>query len=193
VFYLQERVGEGGKAFKVMKFATMLKSSPSLEGGFLTQQDDPRVLPVGQFLRKSKINELPQLLNVFLGSMSMVGPRPQARVHHMLYTSEQRALIEQMRPGITGVGSLVFHDEESLLYKSGQDFDTFHDTIIAPFKGDLECWFHANVSLRLYIKVVLMTAISVAMPGFKVLRHFHDMPLPPSELQPFLWASKSKA
>ncbi len=80
VFYLQERVGLGGRPFRVLKFATMLKESPNLAGGFLTQKDDPRVLPFGRILRKWKVNELPQLLNVWLGQMGLVGPRPQAAV-----------------------------------------------------------------------------------------------------------------
>jgi lipopolysaccharide/colanic/teichoic acid biosynthesis glycosyltransferase len=105
-FYLQERVGKSGKSFKVIKFATMLKESPNLPGGFLTQQDDPRVLPVGKVLRKWKINELPQLFNVWIGEMSLVGPRPQARVHYDLYTPSQKAAIDTQKPGLTRLPGL---------------------------------------------------------------------------------------
>ena len=78
VFFLQERVGKDGKPFKLYKFATMLKNSPNMGTGTVTLKHDPRVLPVGRFLRKTKINELPQLLNILIGDMSVVGPRPQA-------------------------------------------------------------------------------------------------------------------
>ena len=76
VFFLQERIGKGGGKFKLFKFATMLKNSPNIGTGTVTMKDDPRVLPVGTFLRKTKINELPQLLNIFFGDMSFIGPRP---------------------------------------------------------------------------------------------------------------------
>src|SRR5207237_6029984 len=79
VFYRQERVGRGGKRFRILKFATMLKDSPNLSGGDITVDKDPRVLPCGHFLRKTKINELPQLLNVIDGDMSIIGPRPLRR------------------------------------------------------------------------------------------------------------------
>ena len=76
VFFLQERIGKGGDVFKLFKFATMLKDSPNIGTGTVTMKGDPRVLPVGKFLRKTKINELPQLLNIFFGDMSVIGPRP---------------------------------------------------------------------------------------------------------------------
>ena len=122
IFYLQERVGKDAKTFKVLKFATMLKDSPNLSGGFLTQKGDPRVLPFGRFLRKSKINELPQLFNILIGEMSFIGPRPQAPIHFNLYSDEQKQYISQLRPGLTGIGSLIFRDEEGILSKSGKKF-----------------------------------------------------------------------
>ena len=80
IFYCQERVGKGGKIFKVLKFATMMRNSENMPGGVLTQKNDPRILPMGKFLRKTKINELPQLINIFIGQMSVIGPRPQAKI-----------------------------------------------------------------------------------------------------------------
>ncbi len=79
IFFLQERVGKNREMFKLYKFATMLKDSPNIGTGTVTMKNDPRILPIGAFLRKTKINELPQLLNVFLGHMSLIGPRPQAQ------------------------------------------------------------------------------------------------------------------
>ena len=78
IFYLQERIGKNNKPFKVYKFATMLRNSPNMAGGLITKDKDPRILPMGNFLRKTKINELPQLLNIFLGQMSVIGYRPFA-------------------------------------------------------------------------------------------------------------------
>jgi lipopolysaccharide/colanic/teichoic acid biosynthesis glycosyltransferase len=164
IFYLQTRVGKGGKDFEVIKFATMLKDSPNLPGGVLTQKNDPRILPMGNFLRKTKINELPQLINIFLGQMSFVGPRPQARRHYELYSAEVRASIDAVRPGLTGIGSVVFHDEESLLDKVPGDRDAFHDSVIAPYKGELELWYTQNRSLRAYFTIIALTAWLVAKP-----------------------------
>jgi lipopolysaccharide/colanic/teichoic acid biosynthesis glycosyltransferase len=186
VFYLQERVGSGGEPFRVFKFATMLKESPNLAGGFLTQKDDPRVLPVGRFLRKWKINELPQLLNVWLGQMSLVGPRPQAAVHYNLYNDEQKAAIDSLKPGLTGLGSLVFRDEEGLLDRSGLDFDHVHDELITPYKGELEMWYAQNRSIGIYFKILLLTAISVLIPDRNYLEYFCGVPRPPAELEALL-------
>jgi len=182
VFYLQERVGKGGRPFRVIKFATMLKESPNLPGGYLTQKDDLRVLPVGQFLRKWKINELPQLFNIWLGGMSLVGPRPQAAVHYNLYNSKQKAAIGNLKPGLTGLGSLVFRDEEGLLERSGLEFDYVHDELITPYKGDLELWYATNRSIGLYFKILFLTAVSVLIPGGNYLESFSGVPQPPDEL-----------
>lgn len=183
VFYLQERVGRYGKSFRVFKFATMMKESPDLPGGFLTQKDDPRVLPVGRVLRKWKINELPQLINVWIGEMSLVGPRPQARVHYDLYTASQKAAIDTQKPGLTGLGSLVFRDEESLLEQSGLSFDYVHDELITPYKGELETWYAANQSVTIYIKLLVLTAISLIRTDLNFLRYFDGAPTPGEDLQ----------
>ena len=94
VFFLQERIGKGGDKFKLFKFATMLKNSPNIGTGTVTMRGDPRVLPVGTFLRKTKINELPQLLNIFFGDMSVIGPRPQTqRCFDAFPTQSQKEII----------------------------------------------------------------------------------------------------
>jgi lipopolysaccharide/colanic/teichoic acid biosynthesis glycosyltransferase len=121
VFYRQTRIGRGGREFGILKFATMLKASPNLAGGSLTVRGDPRVLPFGRFLRATKINELPQVINVLLGDMSFVGPRPQVRGDFDHYSPEVKAAVTSVRPGITGVGSVVFRDEERFLSRPGVD------------------------------------------------------------------------
>src|SRR5690606_21753019 len=108
IFFVQQRVGLGGRSFGLFKFATMLKDSPNLGTGTVTLKDDPRVLPVGRFLRKTKINELPQLLNVLCGDMSIVGPRPQTRRCFDAFPEDSKRAIVRVRPGLSGVGSIVF-------------------------------------------------------------------------------------
>ena len=117
VFYRQERIGKG-KIFKLLKFATMLENSPNLPGGDITFWNDPRVLPVGKYLRLTKINELPQLINIMVGDISVVGPRPLTFKNFNMYDVDTQNIISKMRPGLTGVGSIVFRDEESILKNS---------------------------------------------------------------------------
>jgi lipopolysaccharide/colanic/teichoic acid biosynthesis glycosyltransferase len=187
VFYLQNRVGKGGKDFKVFKFATMLRRSPSLPGGVLTQKKDPRILPMGGFLRKTKINELPQLINILLGQMSFVGPRPQARVHYELYSSEVKRAIDGVPPGLTGIGSVVFRDEESLLDDVAGDRNEFHDTVIAPYKGELEVWYVAHRNLYTYFMLICLTALVVLLPTNRVYKRlFKALPVPVQGLCPYV-------
>ena len=129
IFYTQERIGKGGKPFGVLKFATMLRNSPNMAGGVLTQKNDPRILPMGKFLRKTKINELPQLINIFIGQMSIVGYRPTVKVHYMAYPEWCRDKFKYARPGLTGLASIAFRDEENIL-SSMEDPDAFHQNII---------------------------------------------------------------
>lgn len=182
VFYVQPRVGRGGTPFGLFKFATMLKASPSLGTGTITLKDDPRVLPVGRVLRKTKINELPQLLNVLRGEMSIVGPRPQTPRCFGAFPARSRECIVRVRPGLTGVGSLVFRDEESLMHAAG-DPDGFYDNVIMPYKGELEEWYVQNASLRVYAKVVVLTAWVVAGGSRTMIgRWLPGLPAPPDVL-----------
>ena len=185
IFYRQTRIGKGGRPFGVWKFATMLRNSPNMAGGVLTQKNDPRILPMGRFLRKTKINELPQLINVFVGQMSFVGPRPQARQHYDLYAKEIKEEIDRIRPGITGIGSLMFRDEEDMLNRV-DNRDEFHDRTIAPYKGALELWFVSNNTVWNYFKIIFLTAWSVVFPGFKAHRAFSGLPEMPADLKPLL-------
>ncbi|MDG1859886.1 MAG: sugar transferase, partial [Emcibacteraceae bacterium] len=118
VFYRQKRIGLDNKPFYITKFATMLENSPNMEGGSYTLKNDPRILPMGGFLRKSKINEIPQLLDILYGKMSFVGPRPQMVKVHSWYPPEFANVLMDLRPGITGIGSIVFRDEETILLNS---------------------------------------------------------------------------
>lgn len=187
IFYLQPRIGRYGRSFHVIKFATMLRDSSRMPGGFITQKNDPRVLVIGGFLRKTKINELPQLVNVFLGQMSFVGPRPIVAQHLALYPIKIRDRIMEERPGLTGIGSLIFRDEEGVLNRWNGDRKYFHDHVIAPYKGQLESWYIDNKSLIVYFVLIILTAWAVVRPRNSFhLGVFRSLPALPVELKPFL-------
>ena len=191
VFYLQPRVGKGGEIFNVFKFATMLKNSPNLSGGCITQSKDPRVLPMGHFLRKTKINELPQLLNILVGQMSVVGPRPIVAQHWALYPKKSREAIMKMTPGLTGIASLVFRDEEGVLDRIGGDRKYVHDKVIAPFKGELELWWFEHCTIMNYFKLIFLTMWSLVSPRTSLWKKwFKDLPDPPKELKIGIWPTR---
>ena len=183
VFFLQERIGKGGKKFKLFKFATMLKNSPNIGTGTITVKDDPRVLPVGSFLRKTKINELPQLLNIFVGHMSIIGPRPLTSKAFKTYSLNTQFLIKEVRPGLSGIGSIIFREEEEIMQGANASVD-FYSNVIAPYKGSLEEWYVSNKSMYIYFIAIFVTAWAVFMPGTKIAwRVFKDLPEPPIELR----------
>jgi lipopolysaccharide/colanic/teichoic acid biosynthesis glycosyltransferase len=186
IFYVQKRVGRYRKDFGLLKFATMLKDSPNLPGGLYTSTDDPRLLPMGKFLRKTKINELPQLLNIFVGQMSIVGYRPTVREHYDNYSSEAKQKFYNERPGLTGIGAIVFRNEEEIL----QQFDdkkTFHQNIINPYKSVLECWYVDHKSIINYFKIIFITALVVVKPDINIWKkRFAGLPLVPSQLEAYL-------
>jgi lipopolysaccharide/colanic/teichoic acid biosynthesis glycosyltransferase len=187
IFYLQARIGKNGRIFNVIKFATMLKDSPNLTGGFITQKDDPRVLPLGKFLRTSKINELPQLFNILIGQMSFVGPRPLVERHLNLYSPEAKAVVLSQRPGLTGIASLVFRNEEEILNKMAGDRKVNHDMIIAPYKGQLEQWYAEHKSISLYLFLIFQTFFSVFVPSSKAYEKFlKALPPVPKEISKFM-------
>ena len=157
VFYLQKRVGFLNSRFSIWKFATMLKISPEIGTGSLTVKGDARVLPFGRFLRATKINELPQIVNVLLGNMSVVGPRPQMEVDFYKFSDEVQKNIYLTKPGITGIGSIIFRDEERLFSGVKGDLHVFYATHIAPYKGELEVWYLNKISFWTDIKLIFLT------------------------------------
>ena len=184
VFYKQTRVGRGGREFGIWKFATMLKDSPNMGTGSLTVTGDPRVTRVGRVLRATKVNELPQLINVLTGDMSFVGPRPQVRGDFEAYSPEVREAIGAVTPGITGIGSTAFRDEQSLLSRPGVDPRAFYEGSIAPYKGALEAWYLGRRSLWTDARIIAVTAWAVLSPGSTlVYRVFPDLPPRPEWLQ----------
>lgn len=183
VFFLQDRVGKDGKLFKLYKFATMLKNSPNIGTGTVTMRGDQRILPVGKFLRKTKINELPQLLNIFLGDMSVVGPRPQAQRCFNAFPIDMQAIIVKVKPGLSGIGPIVFRGEEDILVGHAGSID-FYDNVIAPYKGQVEAWYVDHQNLLTYFVVIAVTVwVIIFSKSELVWRVFHGLPIPPDELK----------
>ena len=112
IFYKQERIGQNGIPFNLLKFATMFKDSPSMKGGNITTKNDPRILPFGKIIRKYKINELPQIINVWIGDMSIIGRRPTEMEHYNFYKEDVKIILSNYKPGLSGISSIVFRDEE---------------------------------------------------------------------------------
>ena len=163
IWYFQERIGLGCKPFNIFKFATMLKNSMNMGTGDITVRKDSRVLPFGGFLRKTKINELPQIFNVVLGSMSIIGPRPLTANNFGYYSEEVKMAIGKMKPGITGIGSVIFRDEEKYT-SAAEDPKAFYREFITPYKGALEIWYSQHASLCMDIKLVFLTAWVILSP-----------------------------
>jgi lipopolysaccharide/colanic/teichoic acid biosynthesis glycosyltransferase len=180
VFYLQERIGLNKKPFMIFKFATMLKNSSKMPGGIITVKNDPRVTFMGGFLRKSKINELPQLLNIIIGDMSVVGPRPVMKASFEAYPSKIQEVIYNVKPGLTGIGSIIFRDEEDLISNiknDGGDIWDFYKNTIYPFKGEVEIWYQNNKSFFLDIKLIFITLWVIFSPNSKIYEKlFKDLP-----------------
>lgn len=183
VFYRQQRVGLGGRPFGLLKFATMLRNSPNIGSGEITVKNDPRVLPVGRFLRKTKLNELPQLWNIIVGDLSVVGPRPMVPQTFAKYPVEAQRELSTVRPGLSGVGSLAFRDEERWL-DGQEDPQRFYFSVIVPYKASLEQWYVRHRSMIMYFQVILLTLIAlVATSTTLPWRLWPSLPPLPPELQ----------
>ena len=138
---------------------------------------------MGRFLRKTKINELPQLLNIFLGSMSVVGPRPQARKNFEAFPKNLQQVIIKVKPGLSGIGSIIFRCEEDILAENVGSLN-FYDNVIAPYKGELESWYVHNQSHLTYFYVIFVTILVIFYPSSPIAwRVFKNLPSPPDLLK----------
>lgn len=183
LFFLQERVGKDRVNFKLFKFATMLKNSPSIGTGTVTMKNDPRVLPIGKFLRKTKINELPQLLNIFLGHMSIIGPRPQTPRCFEAFPTSSQDIIARVKPGLSGIGPIVFRGEEDILDGHTGTLD-FYDNVIGPFKGEIEAWYSDKQNIRVYFALIFLTVWVIFFSKSDLIwRVFKSLPVPPDTLK----------
>ena len=178
VFYFQERIGINNSKFQIFKFATMLKNSMNMGSGSITLQDDFRVTLIGKFLRKTKINELPQIINILKGDMSLVGPRPLVTKTFSAYNDDVQSNIYKVKPGITGIGSILFRDEEAIISAvSNEDPFEFYKRIIAPYKGEVEMWYQKKCSFYLDIQLILMTAWVILFPKTRLYeKWFSNLP-----------------
>lgn len=180
IWYLQERVGYKNQPFMIYKFATMLKDSPNMQGGVITTKKDPRLTPLGGFLRSTKINELPQLLNILFGQMSFIGPRPVMKISFNAYPTAVQKQIYNVKPGLTGIGSVIFRDEEHLISEvknNGGDTWEFYTEKIYPYKGNLEFWYQEKQSLLTDIKIVIITAWVIINPTSNIVYNwFKEIP-----------------
>lgn len=183
VLFLQERVGIDKKLFKLYKFVTMLKDSPNLGSGTVTMKNDPRILPFGKFLRKSKMNEFPQLLNILKGDMSLIGPRPQTPKCFEAFSEEMQKIIIKIKPGLSGIGPIVFRDEEDILQGKEASIE-FYEDIIGPYKGEVEAWYINNKSIFVYFVLIFITIWVIFFPKSKIVwKMFNDLPSPPKNLR----------
>ena len=183
VFFFQERIGKDKKKFKLIKFATMLKNSPNMLSKNITVFDDKIILPFGRILRKSKINELPQLINILIGNMSIVGPRPLTEDNFSMYTLESQNIIAKYRPGLTGIGSVFFSDEEEIKISNPDEKVKFYKNVIAPFKEKLEIWFANNYNFKNYLLLILLTFILIFFRKNYLYKAFLSLPAIPDELK----------
>ncbi|MDA8845089.1 sugar transferase, partial [Candidatus Pelagibacter bacterium] len=129
IFYKQNRIGQNRISFELWKFATMYKNSEKKGAGTVTLKNDFRVLPFGKFLRKTKLNELPQLFNIFIGDMSVIGPRPLHQKQFSFYSSRDQKIISSVKPGLSGVGSIIFRDEEKILQNTNNPEKSYKQNI----------------------------------------------------------------
>lgn len=183
VFFYQRRTGLNGRTFLLIKFATMLKDSPRLGTGTITTKGDIRILPVGKFLRKTKVNELPQLINIFMGQMSLIGPRPLTDQAFSLYTDHQKIIINSVKPGLSGIGSIIFRNEEEIMFGRNASVD-FYRATIAPYKGAIEEWYVLNKGIKIYFLCILLTLWVVLFPKSSLVwKTFRTLPKPPDELK----------
>jgi len=183
IFYIQDRIGKNGRHFGLLKFATMLKNSPSIGAGDITVKNDSRVLPVGRFLRKTKINEIPQLINILIGDISVVGPRPQTPKNFEYFPPQGKKIILSMRPGLTGIGSIVFRDEETIVANSGKTIEACYYELIGPYKAKLEEWYCKRQNTVTYFLLIMITAWVIVCPRSEIYRRiWPSLPPLPDEL-----------
>jgi len=159
VFYRGERIGRSGKSFRIFKFRTMVADAENL-GGPSTAGDDPRLTKIGNFLKKYQLDEIPQLLNVLIGQMSLVGPRPEVKIYIDMMTEEERSVILSTKPGMTDLASLWnFHENEVL--KGSADPEKTYMEKIRPTKIKFQLEYVKTRSFMLDLKIIIKTIMKL--------------------------------
>jgi len=154
VFYRGVRIGLRGAPFRIYKFRTMVIDAENL-GGSATAEDDPRITPIGKFLRRRKLDEIPQFLNVLFGDMSLVGPRPEVQKYVDMYSDEERQILE-LRPGITDWAS-IWNSNEAAVLEGSKDPEKTYEELIRPTKLALQLFYAQNQSFGADIKILFHT------------------------------------
>jgi lipopolysaccharide/colanic/teichoic acid biosynthesis glycosyltransferase len=188
VFYYQKRKGKHGREFFLIKLSTMQKDSVNSGMGSITVRDDPRIKFMGHTLRRWKLNELPQVVNILLGDLSVVGPRPliEETTGYNAYSDDLKFKIFSNRPGLTGIGSIVFRDEEAILSSVDNPHD-FYIRELAPYKADLEQWYFENKSLKVDIGIIICTGIAIILPKSRIHESvFAGLPKVPIKLKEYM-------
>lgn len=157
----------------------MQKNSMNMGSGSITLKNDPRVTKFGSILRKTKINELPQIINILKGDISLVGPRPLVTQTFKAYNKTVQSRIYNIKPGLTGIGSIIFRDEESIISSiKDEDPHKFYKRVIAPYKGELELWYQDNRSFYLDLQLIFITAYVILFPYSRFYeKWFKDLPV----------------
>lgn len=162
IIFAGRRIGKGGREFRIYKFRTMVQDADKM-GPAVTTASDPRITPVGRWLRRYKLDELPQLINVLKGDMAFVGPRPESPQYVTYYTPEQRALLT-IRPGITSPATLAHRDEEQLL--DGKDLHTAYVQDILPRKLNTDLAYFSQRTFFGDLAIILATVLRRDVPAF---------------------------
>ena len=180
VIYAKPRIGFQSKSFTILKFVTMVPNSHNMTYGTMTIGNDPRIIPIGRILRKLKIDELPQLWNVIKGDMSFIGPRPLDQSEFDCYEEEVKNKIYSVKPGITGIGSIIFRNEDKILSHPSISPSILYRELIAPYKGQLELWYLENQSFYVDFMLLLLTLVAIFAPkNMLVYKVFPTLPVKP--------------
>jgi exopolysaccharide biosynthesis polyprenyl glycosylphosphotransferase len=187
VFFKQPRVGENARVFTMIKFRSMVVDAEQRQAEVMKTTDngvvmhktanDPRITRVGHFIRRTSLDEIPQLFNVLKGDMSIVGPRPLMPVSFNLYRDAVKARIYDSKPGMTGIGSIIFRDEERIISLS-DDPKKMYAQIVYPYKEKLEMWYLQKASMLTDFKIIFLTAWSIIFPKNQMAHKlFKDLPV----------------
>jgi lipopolysaccharide/colanic/teichoic acid biosynthesis glycosyltransferase len=154
VFYRGVRIGQNGVPFRIFKFRTMVINAEQL-GGSATAEDDPRITPIGRFIRRNKLDEFPQFINVLVGDMSLVGARPEVKKYVDMYTEEEKQILD-LRPGITDWAS-IWNSNEAAVLEGSNDPEKTYEELIRPTKLALQLFYARNHSLLVDVKILFHT------------------------------------
>ena len=176
IFYIKGRVGKGGRLFPFIKLSSMTPAKKGEKTSSLTLSNDSRITPLGHLIRKTKIDEFPQFVNIIRGELSFVGPRPMMPKIYKDYSKGVKAELSKIRPGVTGLATVVFRNEAQLLEDSDYtDELQFYKEVIAPTKGAIELIYIKNQGFALDFILLLLTVWQIIRPqsllGYKWLIH----------------------